>query len=118
MTDTASFSPEFANWIATADMAELQDAYCDNYKDAHGIKARWVYGRDYTREEFATMFVQLGHEIEAECERDRQRHAEFTARIETLGLTSWAAENGIHTEYDLMDYNMRQEAADYAETMH
>lgn len=103
------FSPEFANWFATASIGALEEAYAESYKEAHGIKARWVYGSGHTREELADMFVRLGHDIQAERERERQADAAFMARVESLGLTGWAEANGIKSELDLWEYNYARE---------
>lgn len=103
------FSPEFTEWLATAPMEDIEGAYAENYKDAHGIKARWVYNAGITRDEFANMFVILGHDIQAEEKRQNEADEAFRKRIADLGLTEWAQRNGIHNEYDLMDYNYRTE---------
>jgi hypothetical protein len=104
-----TFDAGFVNWLATADMEEIEGAYAENYKDAHGIKARWVYGAGHTREEFADMFVHLGYDLKREEERQDAEDAAFVKRVADLGLTEWAARNGIKTELDLMEYNYRQE---------
>ena len=101
------------NWINTGDLEEIRDQYVESYKDGHGIKARWLYGRDMpTREEFVSMFTHLGNDIEESIERDRLADVAFMARVADLGLTAWAAENGIKSEYDLMEYNYRTEYMD------
>jgi hypothetical protein len=104
-----SFSPEFTAWLANADMADLYDAYCEHYKDAHGIKARWIYGTEYSREEFANMFESLGHAIREENKREQEAQDRFTALIASLGLADWAVANGIRTMYDLWDHNLNNE---------
>lgn len=103
-----TFSADFAEWLASADMAEIMDAYVESYKEAHGIKARWLYGATISRVEFADMFVSLGHEIVAEREREEAIHLSFRERASLLGLADWLAFNGITTTYDLMDLECRQ----------
>lgn len=107
MTDLArpSFAPDFTNWLATAPMADIEEAYCESYKDAHGIKARWVYGKGYSREHFADSFEILGRDIKAACERQDAEDAAFRERVASLGLTEWCERNNIRTELDLMEYN-------------
>lgn len=104
MTDQ-SFSPEFANWLATAPLEDLADAYCENYKDAHGIKARWVRADSYDRAGWATAFAQLGADIEAEYQREQAENAALMARLASCGLTDWAERNGIKSQLDLDEYN-------------
>jgi hypothetical protein len=42
------------------ELEELKDMYCDCYKDVHGVKARWVYGRqDLTVEDLKGMLARL-----------------------------------------------------------
>lgn len=108
------FDAGFVNWLATADMEDIECAYAESYKDAHGIKARWIYGRGYSREEFADMFVNLGHDLKREQERQDAETAAFIQRVADLGLTDWAARNNIKTELDLWEYNYRQEYQDEA----
>ena len=105
----ATFSPEFSAWLETAEMEDIEGAYAENYKDAHGIKARWVYGAGHTREQFADMFVRLGNDIKEEENREAAANARFMALVESLGLTQWAADNGIKTAMDLCEYNYARE---------
>ncbi len=98
--------------VESGDTAGLYDSYCDSYKDAHGIKARWVYGNTYTAEEWIKMFSILAYDVDvAIAEEEREKQA-FRDKLASLGLTEWAKRNNIHDEYDLMDYNYRQEAKD------
>ncbi len=110
----ADMNEAFRNLIANGDEAELRDMYCDMYKDAHGIKARWVYGNSYGRDEWLSMFNHLLYDIDASIEADKAADAAFQARIADLGLTEWANRNGIKSELDLMEYNYRQECNDHS----
>ena len=65
-----SFSPSFVEFLATAEIRDIEEAYCENYKEAYGIKARWVLDSGCTREQWADSFVQLGNDIRAENERE------------------------------------------------
>ncbi len=111
-----SITPEviasITNAVNTGDTAELYDSYCEHYKDAHGIKARWVYGNTYTAEQWVSMFSMLAYDVDASIAADEARDAAFRERITSIGLTEWAERNGIRNEYDLMEYNDRQEWAD------
>ena len=110
MTLHADMNEAFRNFIATGDEAELRDMY----KDAHGIKARWVYGNSCSREEWLSMFNHLLYDIDASIEADKAADAAFMARIADLGLAKWAEENNIKSEMDLMEYNYRMECKDHS----
>lgn len=102
-----TFDASFVSWLETAEMEEIEGAYAENYKDAHGIKARWVYNAGYSREEFANMFVSLGLDLKAENDREEAYHLSFREQAAQLGLGEWLAANGITTTYDLMDLESR-----------
>lgn len=102
-----TFDEGFAQWFNTASLEEIADTYCECYKDAHGIKARWVRAEDCDREGWADRFVALGHAIAAEQRRRDEADAAFLARVAALGLREWAERNGIRSEYDLYDHNDR-----------
>lgn len=108
-----TFDAGFTEWLATASMEEIEGSYAECYKDAHGIKARWVYDAGITREAFADMFVTLGHDIKAENDRLEAEQAAFVERIASLGLTEWAERNGIRTEHDLWEHNYREECKQF-----
>ena len=108
-----SITPEviasITNAVNTGDTAELYDSYCEHYKDAHGIKARWVYGNTYTAEQWVSMFSMLAYDVDASIAADEAHDAAFHERIASLGLSEWAERNGIRDHNDLMDYNYRHE---------
>lgn len=110
-----TFSEGFVEWLATAPMEEIEDAYAENFKDAHGIKARWVYNAGITREEFADKFVQLGYDIKDEEDRQEAEDAAFRERVASLGLAEWAERNNIRSELDLWEHNYQVEGQQYAE---
>lgn len=99
--------------VNSGDTADLYDSYCEHYKDAHGIKARWVYGNTYTAEQWVSMFSSLAYDVDASIAADEARDAAFRERIASIGLTEWAERNGIRNEYDLMEHNYRQENQRY-----
>jgi hypothetical protein len=113
-----SITPEVVANITKAveegDTADLYDSYCDNHKDAHGIKARWVYGRTYTAQEWVNMFSMLAHDVDAAIARDEENDALFRKRMESVGLAEWAERNNIRSETDLIEYNYHQRMRDYA----
>lgn len=112
---TASVIASITQAVECGDTADLYDAYCDNYKDAHGIKARWVYGNTYTADQWVNMFSMLAYDVDESIARDEARDAAFRERIASLGLAEWAERNNIRNEYDLMEYNYQQENKEWAE---
>jgi hypothetical protein len=107
--DYPSLSPAMLDWLMTGDSQEIAEQYCESFKDAHGIKARWMLGAVHTPAEWARMFVQLGHDIDESIEQDKARDAAFLARVESLGLAQWAKDNNIKSELDLWEHNYRKE---------
>lgn len=91
------------------DTDDLASDYCDRHKDAYGIKARWVFSRTYTINEWLVMFSGLAYAIDAECEREEAEQKAFMERIASVGLTAWAKRNNIRSEYDLMEHNYMNE---------
>lgn len=105
-----SFSAAMVNWLATADMDEILDTYVENYKDGHGIKARWMYGQPMpSRVEFASMFDHLARDIDESIAADKARDVAFMAMVDSVGLTAWAAENNIKCEMDLWEHNYQRD---------
>lgn len=107
-TITPEVIANITNAVNSGDTADLYDSYCEHYKDAHGIKARWVYGNTYTAQEWVSMFSSLAYDVDASIAADEARDAAFRERVASLGLSEWAERNGIRNEYDLMEYNDRQ----------
>lgn len=104
-----SLSSAMRNWLMTGSQEDIAEQYCESFKDAHGIKARWMLGAIHTPAEWAQMFVQLSHDIDESIAADKARDEAFLARVASLGLAQWAADNGIKSELDLMEYNHRRE---------
>lgn len=109
MNNEAANAAAKFNWVMTAPMHEIEDLYCELHKDAHGVKARWIYGMGFTREQFVRMFEQLEADIDAAIEADRAADAAFMAMVDSLGLSDWAARNGIKRELDVWEHNYRTE---------
>lgn len=109
---TEAVITNIANAVNSGDTADLYDSYCEQYKDAHGIKARWVYGNTYTADQWVRMFSSLSYDVDASIARDEAEAKAFRERIAALGLSEWAERNGIRSEFDLMEYNYRQEWKD------
>ncbi len=91
------------------DLGDLYDSYCEYYKDAHGIKARWVYGNSYTADQWVFMFSSLAYDVDDSIARDEAEAKAFRDRLASVGLTEWAARNNIKDELDLMEFNYQQE---------
>lgn len=76
------------NELSLSRIEELKVAYCDSYKDVHGIKARWVFGQDLTEEQLLKMLSQLEKEwlvvSEREKQREKQASKEAMERIQLL----------------------------------
>lgn len=64
--DSKFFSPEFREWLMTADLEDIYQSISDHYKEQYGIRPRWMYGR--TREEYAQYFIRESECIIAEQE--------------------------------------------------
>lgn len=94
-----SFDASFVEWLATASMEEIEGSYAESYKDANGIKARWVYDAGISREEFADMFVSLGYDLMDEEARQVEDARQFTEMLGELGLTLWCEANGVSDWY-------------------
>lgn len=105
---TEAVIANITNAVNSGDAADLFDSYCERFRDAHGIKARWVYGNTYTAEQWVSMFSSLAYDVDASIAADEARDAAFRERVASLGLSEWAERNGIRNEYDLMEYNDRQ----------
>lgn len=105
MTDAQTYANNLTNWLATVSMDEFLDIYSERYRDAYGIRARWVYGRTYTREEMADMWNRLDLEIEASNARDKAEDEAFRQRMADCGLSGWAERNNINNDRDLEEYN-------------
>ena len=59
--DSKFFTPDFREWLMTADLEDIYQSISDHYKEEHGIRPRWMYGR--TREEYAAYFIRVSEEI-------------------------------------------------------
>lgn len=100
-TETASifdskwFSPEFREWLMTADLDEIYGAVSDHYKEENGIRPVWMHGR--TREEYAQYFI-----YESESMIARQEQEEWDADERNQPLTFVEPEPYPYEEYDAM----------------
>ena len=82
-----SFSPDFHQWLATADLDDIYQEYSDSFKELHNIRPRWMYGR--SRDEFARAFIQLGREYVAQ---DNEKDVEDECPMREADL-DWIAAN-------------------------
>lgn len=74
-----SFSPEFAQWLATAPMDDLYQEMSDFYKEAFGIRNRWMSG--CSREDVARTFVYVGQELKRQAQEpaeDFEDHFDYS----------------------------------------
>jgi hypothetical protein len=67
-----SFSPGFAEWLATADLDEIAGEFSDAYKEANGFRPRHYNFDAMTRNDFAKEFIWLGEQMKREAEFERQ----------------------------------------------
>jgi hypothetical protein len=104
-----SFTTGMLNWLATAPMDEIESEYSDNFKGAHGFRPRWVHGADFSREWFADAFESLAADYMAVEAREQAENEALAAHLASLGLTSYAAEKGIRTQFDVLELNYATE---------
>ena len=81
------------NYLADLDaprtkLQELMDDYCDLHKSVHGVKARWIYGTDYTEAEMEFLLESLQKEGERvwaeEAKQEAIADAAFLAAINKM----------------------------------
>lgn len=67
-----SFSPEFTEFFLASTVEELAQEYSDNFKEAHGIRPRWMNLEAMTHWELAQEFERLAGELKAAQEWERE----------------------------------------------
>ena len=73
---------QFKSWEEMTDLEQAQCTYWDMYKDAYGVRPRWIDTTKWTLEQFEAEFASLATAIEqAEVER-RAAEAEAIAAFE------------------------------------
>ena len=63
-------SNEFKSWEEMSELEQAQSTYWDMYKDAYGVRPRWIDTTKWTLEDFEAGFASLATAIEqAEIQR-------------------------------------------------
>jgi hypothetical protein len=79
---------EFKSWEEMTALEQAQCTYWDMYKDAYGVRPRWIDTTQWTLEVFEAEFASLATAIEqAEVERsaaDQEAIAKFEDRVANL----------------------------------
>jgi len=78
----------------------LQDVFWDMYKDAHGMRPRFVDTSAWTEEDFEKEFTYLQgiitRDLEEQAVRQAQAARDFETRIsETIAMGAWTRDNAI-----------------------
>ena len=75
-------SNEFKSWEEMSELEQAQCTYWDMYKDAYGVRPRWIDTTKWTLEQFEAEFASLGEAIEqAEVQR-KTAEAQAIAKFE------------------------------------
>jgi hypothetical protein len=75
-------SNEFKSWEEMSELEQAQCTYWDMYKDAYGVRPRWIDTTKWTLEQFEAEFASLGEVIEqAEIQR-KAAEAQAIAKFE------------------------------------
>ena len=75
-------SNEFKSWEEMSELEQAREMYWDMYKDAYGVRPRWIDTTKWTLADFETEFASLATAIEqAEVER-KTAEAENIAKFE------------------------------------
>ena len=70
---------QFKSWEDMTDLEQAQCTYWDMYKDAFGVRPRWIDTTKWTMEQFTAEFASLATAIE---QADIQRKADEAEAIE------------------------------------
>ena len=63
-------SNEFKSWEEMSELEQARETYWDMYKDAYGVRPRWIDTTKWTLEDFEAEFASLATAIEqAEAQR-------------------------------------------------
>ena len=71
-------SNEFKSWEQMSELEQAQSTYWDMYKDAYGVRPRWIDTTKWTLEDFEAEFASLATAIE---QAENQRKADETEAI-------------------------------------
>ena len=84
-------SNTFKTWEEMSDLEQAQATYWDMYKDAYGVRPRWIDTTNWTLEDFEKEFASLSLIIEQAETQRKLDEAEAIVRFEDRVL------NLIHT---------------------
>jgi len=80
------------SWEDLTPLEQARETYWDMYKDAYGVRPRWIDTTKWTLEQFEAEFASLGDAIaQAEAQRqadEAQAVAKFEDRVANLMHTS------------------------------
>lgn len=93
--DSKFFTPEFREWLMTADLEEIYGAVSDHFKEENGFRPNWRYG--HTREEYAQYFISESERVVA-----RQEWDEWNADPRNHPLSFVEPEPLPYEEYDVV----------------
>jgi hypothetical protein len=72
----------FKSWEEMSALEQAQCLFWDLYKDAHGVRPRWIDTSTWTLEDFDAEFASLGKVIEANYKEQQAAEAEAIVRFE------------------------------------
>jgi len=75
-------SNEFKSWEEMSELEQAQCTYWDMYKDAYGVRPRWIDTTKWTVEDFEAEFVSLATAIEQAETQRKAEQAESIAKFE------------------------------------
>jgi hypothetical protein len=84
-------SNEFKSWEEMSALEQAQCTYWDMYKDAYGVRPRWIDTTSWTLEQFEAEFASLATAIE---QADIQRK---NAEVEAIAKFEDSVTNLMHT---------------------
>ena len=84
-------SNEFKSWEEMSALEQAQCTYWDMYKDAYGVRPRWIDTTKWTLEDFEAEFASLATAIE---QADIQRK---NAEVEAIAKFEDSVTNLMHT---------------------
>ena len=75
-------SNEFKSWEEMSALEQAQCTYWDMYKDAYGVRPRWIDTTKWTLEQFEAEFASLATAIEQEDSQRKTAEAEAITKFE------------------------------------
>ena len=75
-------SNEFKSWEEMSELEQAQCTYWDMYKDAYGVRPRWIDTTKWTLEQFKAEFASLATAIEQADIQRKTAEAEAITKFE------------------------------------